>query len=100
MNEFRAPTTETWLQCVLPVYPVTLNIQQYSHKTSGRKEIFYIEPGENKHPVSFMTNKHYEELAFPVLFPNGGFGFTAERSVNLSSSKYFNEHLLHYSSRL
>ena len=54
---------------------------------------------ENKHPVSFMTDKHCEELAFPVLFPNGRFGYTAEKSVNLSPSKYFNARLSYYSSR-
>ena len=46
-----------------------------------------------------MTDKHCEEQAFPVLFPNGRFGYTAERSVNLSPSKYFNACLLHYSGR-
>ena len=99
LNEFRAPTTETCLQSVLPDYPATVNVQQNSHTKSDGNEIFNIAPGENKHPVSFMTDKHCEELAFPVLFPNGRFGYTAERSVNLSPSKYFNAHLLHYSGR-
>ena len=92
-------TTETCLQSVLPGYPVTLNIQQNSHPKSGGNKIIDIAPGENKHPVLFMTDKHCEELAFPVLFPNGRFGYTAERSVNLSPSKYFNACLLHYSGR-
>ena len=46
-----------------------------------------------------MTDKHCEELAFPVLFPNGRFGYIAEKSVNLSPSKYFNVRLSYYSSR-
>ena len=46
-----------------------------------------------------MTDKHCEELAFPVLFPNGRFRYTAEISVNLSPSKYFNARLSYYSSR-
>ena len=46
-----------------------------------------------------MTDKHCEELAFPVLFPNGRFGYIAEKSVNLSPSKYFNARLSYYSSR-
>ena len=49
-----------------------------------------------------MTDKHCEELAFPVLFPNGRFVYTAEKSVNLSPSKYFNARLSclsYYSSR-
>ena len=99
LNEFRAPTTETCLQSVLPDYPVTENVQQNSHIKSDGNEIFNIAPGESRHPVSFMTDKHCEELAFPVLFPSGRFGYTAERSVNLSPSKYFNARLLHYSGR-
>ena len=46
-----------------------------------------------------MTDKHCEELAFPVLFPNGRFRYTAEISVNLSPSKYFNARLSYYRSR-
>ena len=38
-------------------------------------------------------------LAFPVLFPNGRFGFTHERTIKLSPVKYFNARLLHYSGR-
>ena len=99
LNEFRAPTTETCLQSVLPDYPVTVNVQQNNHTKSHGNEILDIAPGQNKHPVSFMTDMHCEELAFPVLFPNGRFGYTAERSVNLSPSKYFNVRLLHHSGR-
>ena len=62
-------------------------------------KFFNIAPGENKHPVSFMTDKHCEELAFPVLFPKGRFGYTVERAVNLSPTKYFNARLLHYSGK-
>lgn len=54
---------------------------------------------ENKHPVSFMTDKQCEELAFPVLFPKGRYGYTAEREIMLSPVKYFNARLLHYSGR-
>ena len=79
LNEFRAPTTETCLQSVLPDYPV--NVEQNSSSKSAGNEIFNIAPGENKHPVSFMTDKHCEELAFPVLFPNGRFGYAVERAV-------------------
>ena len=99
LNEFRAPTTKTCLQSVLPDYPVTENVQQNSHIKSDGNEIFNIAPGESRHPVSFITDKHCEELAFPVLFPSGRFGYTAERSVNLLPSKYFNARLLHYSGR-
>ena len=77
LNEFRAPTTETSLQSVLPDYPVTVSIQQNIHTKSDGNEIFDIAPGDNIHPASFMTVKHCEELAFPVLFPNVRFGYTS-----------------------
>ena len=40
-----------------------------------------------------------EELAFPVLFPKGRFGYKAERKNKLTPVKYFNARLLHYSGR-
>ena len=40
-------------------------------------EIYGVTPGENKHPVSLMTDKLSEELALPVLFQKGRFGCTA-----------------------
>ena len=55
-------------------------------------------PGENRHPAS-MTNKKCEQLAFPVLFPKGRFGYSDGRKVKLSPVKYFNAGLLHYSGR-
>ena len=97
LNEFRTPTTETCLQSVLPDYPITK--EQNRNTNSSGNEVFNIAPGENKHPVSFMTDKQCEELAFPVLFPKGRFGYTAERAVNLSPTKYFNARLLHYSGK-
>ena len=97
LNEFRAATSETCLQSVLPDYPV--NVDKNTRLKSHGNEIFNIAPGENKHPVSFMTDKHCEELAFPVLFPKGRFGYTVERAVNLSPTKYFNARLLHCSGK-
>lgn len=44
-----------------------------------------------------MTDKQCKELAFPVLFPEGRFGYKVEREVKLSPVKYFNARLLHYS---
>ncbi len=46
-----------------------------------------------------MTDKKCEQLAFPVLFPKGRFGYTEERKIKLSPVKYFNACLLHYSGR-
>ena len=71
--------------------PVTVSGNSCNNSKSSGNEIFNITPGENKHPVSFMSDKHCEELEFPVLvFPKGRFGYTAERTVNLSPTKYFN----------
>ena len=50
--------------------------------------------------VSVMTDKHCEELAFPVLFPKSRFGYTVERAVNLSPIKYFDARLLHCSGKI
>ena len=96
LNEYRAPTNETCLQSVIPDYPV--NIEQDNVVSSGN-EIFSIAPAENKHPVSFMMDKQCEELAFPVLFPTGQFGYTVQREIKLSPVKYFNARLLHCSGR-
>lgn len=55
------------------------------------REVYNIAPGENKQPVSLMTDKLCEELAFPVLFPKGRLGYTADRDIKLSQVKYFNK---------
>ena len=96
LNEHRQATHETCLQSVLPDYPVTV---QSSEVGSLGSEIYNIAPGENTHPVSIMTDKNCEELAFPVLFPEGRFGYMAKRKIKLSPVKYFNARLLHYSGR-
>ena len=46
--------------------------------------------GENKHQVAFMLDKQCEELAFPVLFPKGRYGYTTKRKIKLTPTKYFN----------
>ena len=97
LNEYRQPTNETCLQSVLPDYPVT--IQQDAGNCSLGNEVYNIAPGENRHPVSIMTDKSCEELAFPVLFPKGRFGYKDDREIKLSPVKYFNARLLHYSGR-
>ena len=96
LNTHRQATHETCLQSVLPDYPVTL---QQSQSCSLGNEIYDIAPGENRHPASIMTDKKCEQLAFPVLFPKGRFGYTDERKIKLSLVKYFNARLLHYSGR-
>ena len=46
-----------------------------------------------------MTDRHCEELAFPVLFPKGRFGYKMDRKEKLTPVRYFNARLLHYSGR-
>ena len=70
LNEYRQAANETCLQSVLADYPVTTETNEMS---SLGNEVYNIAPSENKHPVSIMTDKKCEELAFPVLFPKGSF---------------------------
>ena len=94
LNEYRQATNETCLQSVFPNYPVTV---ETSERGSLGNEIYNIAPGENRHPVSIMTDKKCEELAFPILFPKGRFGYMEERKIKLTPVKYFHVRLLHYS---
>ena len=94
LNTHRQATNETCLQSVLPDYPVRLQ-----QSGSLGNEIYDIAPGENRHPASIITDKKCEQLAFPVLFPKGRFGYNDERKIKLSPVKYFNARLLHYSGR-
>ncbi|CAB4030823.1 Hypothetical predicted protein [Paramuricea clavata] len=96
LNEYRQTTNETCLQSLLPDYPVTV---ETSERGSLGNEIYNIAPGENRHPVSIMTDKKCEELAFPKLFPKGRFSYMEERKIKLTPVKYFNARLLHYSGR-
>ena len=43
----------------------------------------------------FMIDKQCEELTFPNLFPKGRYGYTTERKLKLTPTKYFNVRLLH-----
>ena len=71
-----------FLQAIIPDYPVTTDQQNLS---------------TIQYPVSFMKDKKCEELAFPVLFPKGRYGYTTERKIHLTPTKYFNARLLHHS---
>ena len=46
-----------------------------------------------------MMDKQCEELAFAVLFPKGKYGYTTERKIKLTPTKYFTGWLLHHSGR-
>ena len=74
LNECRAPVCETCSESIIPNYPVITDSEQ-----STGNEVYSIAPREKKNPVSFMLDKQCEELAFPVLFPKGRYGYTAER---------------------
>ncbi|KAL9977715.1 hypothetical protein ACROYT_G015152 [Oculina patagonica] len=97
LNQHRAATCETCIQSIIPDYPVILDDETTT--TSTGNEIFNIAPGENKHPVSMMTDRFCEELAFPVLFPKGQYGYKMDRKEKLTPVKYFNAWLLHYTGR-
>ena len=95
LNEYRSPVNEMCLQSIIPNYSVSAE----NNKQSVGNEVYSIAPGENKEPLSFFTDKQSEELAFPVLFPKGRFGYTTGCDVNLSPIKCFNARLLRYSGR-
>ena len=97
LNEHRAATCETCLQSIVPDYPIISD--EEGRERSAGNEIFSVTPGENKHPVSMMTDRHCEELAFPVLFPKGRFRYKMKRKEKLTLVRYFNARLLHYSGR-
>ena len=44
----------------------------------------------------FLFDQNCEEPAFPQFFSKGRFGYSAERKIKLSPSKYFNQRLLNY----
>ena len=47
-------------------------------------------PGQGKTPVSVLNDDHWEELAFPYLFPTGKFVYKVKREMPLSPVKDFN----------
>ena len=108
-NKYRATVNKTCLESFVPDYPVTYTLTENNGNEPGDElsnlpasagnEVYSIAPGEGNHPVHFMQDKHCEELAFPVLFPKGQFGYQVEREVRLSPTKYFNARLLNYTGR-
>ena len=60
------------------------------------EEGIVVAPGEAKKPVSVLKDKFCEELVHVHLFPTGQYGYIVEREIPLTSSKYFNQRLLHY----
>ena len=110
-NKYRVSVNEKCLESYVPDYRTEVSsssANQSFSNTSKRNdedslltqlpgnEVCSIAPGEGKHPVHFMQDKHCQELAFPVLFPLGRLGYQVERAVKLSPTKYFNARLLNY----
>jgi len=51
-------------------------------------------PGENRHPISFVMDDKFEEMAFPHLFPEGKFGWKHNREIPLTTKKYLQKRIL------
>ena len=49
--------------------------------------------------ISVLNDKFCEELAHPHLYFSGWYGYETVREIPLSSTKYFNQRLLHYSQK-
>ena len=91
-NQYQVPVNETCLESYVPDYPVEVSSSSVSNSETNDgnslltqlagNEVCPIAPGEGKHPVHFMQDKYSEELAFPVLFPMGRFGYQVEEEVN------------------
>ena len=60
---------------------------------------YSVAPAEGNKPVSIFDEQNLEALAFPVYFPRVKHTLSADRAVNLSKSKYFNQRLLHADGR-
>ena len=58
-----------------------------------------IAPGQYKTPVPIFSDRYCEEMAFPLLFPTGKFGYKIDRTVPISPTRYFNQRLLNYTQK-
>ena len=53
-----------------------------------------IAPGEGMIPKNILSEKHWDEKAFPTLHPDGQFGFDHKRETKLSAQDYFKTRIL------
>ncbi|XP_071151504.1 uncharacterized protein [Mytilus edulis] len=83
-NDIAAYPVDTCLQ------PIDLG--QEILDTDGK--VFCLAPGENQISKSIFKEKGIDAMAFPHLHPGGEFGYSMERQVRLTPSKYFNARLL------
>ena len=63
---------------------------------SHTNEYLEIAPGEGKKPENIILDKFCEELAFPQLLCKGRYGYSVDRNLKISHTKYFNQRLLNY----
>ena len=65
------------------------------NKTSNMSDkIFSVAPGEGKKPIPLLSDKHFEELANPDKYPDGGNALTVKRLVKIPPRSFFNQRLL------
>ena len=57
-------------------------------------QIISVAPGEGMKPLNILTDKSFEEMAFPHKYPLGKGGFSEERKEKLTVRKFFNQRLL------
>ena len=53
-----------------------------------------VAPGQDEKPRPLLSDPHFEELAYPNLYPDGRNALTGFRSVELTPRKFFNQRLL------
>ena len=82
LSDFRAPSVETTI------------ISEISSAFELKQEIV-IAPGEEKEPLSILSDKFREHLALLHLLPTAKYGYQIESEIPLSPSKYFNQRILH-----
>ena len=93
-NQYLVSVNETCLESYVPDYQIEVSSSSVKNSETNYgsllltqltgNEVCSIAPGKGKHPVHFMQDKYCEELAFPVLFPMGRFGYQVGGKVKLS----------------
>lgn len=81
----------------IPAYPIEtcvqpLDLGQEVLDTNGK--IFYVAQAEKQTPKSIFKDEGIDAMSFPHLLPDGDFGFSMERRIKLTPSKYFNAKIL------
>ena len=62
--------------------------------TLDANTVISVAPGEGQKPLNILSDKDFEEMAFPQKYPYGKGGFSGERCENLTMRRYFNQRLL------